>query len=134
MTATALQLPRLARKRRSYEERAGLNSRAAKITLKAINDAPEFRETIEGNRVRVWKSSEMSSYSNADVASALRGHYVIEEEEMLATIPPSAIKYAVTKRWLEKTPAGWFYVTTTARAELKLPSSVRGRKIRFHQN
>jgi hypothetical protein len=50
--------------------------------------------------MRVWKSSEMSSYTNADVTSCLADRVAVEPAEMLGTVPPSAVKYAVTKGWL----------------------------------
>jgi hypothetical protein len=130
--APGLALPRVARPRRSYEERTGLTSRAAKISLAAINDKPEFVEDEDGHRMRVWKTEELSSYSHQDIADALRGRHIVEREDLLETIPPSAIKYAVTKQWLRRDErGGWFYVTDKAVFELRLPRQVRGRRIQF---
>jgi hypothetical protein len=125
-----LSLPRAAQKRRSYEERTGMTSRAARIHFKAVNDKPEFTEDDDGHRIRLWKTEEMSSYSHQDIADALRGRNVVEREDLLEVIPPSAIKYAVTKQWLVP-ESGWFRVTDKAVFELRLPRVIRGRKIRF---
>jgi hypothetical protein len=99
MTSKTITKKRRARK--SYEDRTGLSTRAAKILIAAIHTKPATVEDDAGNVIRVWKSSEMSSYSNADIASCLKNRVAVEPNEMLGTVPPSAIKYAVTKEgWL----------------------------------
>jgi len=129
---TVLKLTTIARKRSSYAVRSGMTGRAAKVLASAVNEKPEFYEDEDGNRIRVWKSSEMSSYSNADIADCLRNRVAVEAAEMLGTVPPSAIKYAVTKGWLVKDMLGDFFrVTRKASFELKLPLSFQGRKIPF---
>ena len=88
------------RARKSYADRTGMSSRASVTLAAAVVTKPESFEDDNGNTIRVWKSSEMSSYSNADIASCLVNRVAVEPNEMLGTVPPSAIKYAVTKGWL----------------------------------
>ena len=57
------------RARKSYADRTGMSSRASVTLAAAVVLKPETFEDDNGNTIRVWKSSEMSSYSNADIAS-----------------------------------------------------------------
>jgi len=118
--------------RKAYAARTGMLGRSARILAKAIVEQPKFYEDEDGNRCRVWKPEESSSYSNADIALCLRNRVAVEPGEFLATVPPSAIKYAVTKGWIVKDALGGFYrVTKKAAFELKLPLAFEGRKIPF---
>jgi hypothetical protein len=124
------------RARKSYEDRTGLSTQAAKILIAAIHTKPATVENAEGNVMRVWKSSEMSSYTNADVASCLANRVAVEPAEMLGTVPPSAVKYAVTKGWLLPNASKTLYrVTLKGAIELDLPMNFKGqhggRKIPF---
>jgi hypothetical protein len=124
------------RARKSYEDRTGLSTRAAKTLIAAHFTKPETKEDDNGNVIRVWKSSEMSSYSNADIASCLVNKVAVEPNEMLGTVPPSAIKYAVTKGWLLPNASQTLYrVTLKGAIELNLPMHFKGvnggRKIPF---
>jgi hypothetical protein len=124
------------RARKSYEDRTGLSTRAAKILISATFTKPETTEDDNGNVIRVWKSSEMSSYSNADIASCLANKVAVEANEMLGTVPPSAIKYCVTKGWLLPNESKTLYrVTLKGAIDLDLPLHFRGklngRKIPF---
>jgi len=124
------------RARKSYEDRTGMAKRANIILVKAIHTKPETIEDDEGNVMRVWKSSEMSSYSNADIASCLVNRVAVEANEMLGTVPPSAIKYCVTKGWLIPNARKTLYLITLKGAiDLDLPMKFRGkfngRKIPF---
>lgn len=126
-----LALPTVAHKRFSYEQRTSACTRAAKIAARAVVEEIQFVEDADGHLIRQWKASELQTYTSADIVQAIRGRHVVETEDMLEYIPPSAIKYAVTKGWLF--PDGPFYrVTRKAAAELDLPRSVGGRKICFY--
>ena len=128
----SLPLPKVAHKRRSYDERTGRCTRAAKIAAKAAVEKPVFIEDEDGHRIRQWKPEEMRRYGNEQIIEALRLRTVVEPEEMLGFVPPPAIKYCVTKGWIAKAQVGGFYhVTRKAAAELNLPRTLNGRKIRF---
>lgn len=121
-----------------YAARTGMNSRASVILAKATFAKPETIETVDGDVIRVWKSSESSSYSNRDIASVLRYRQAVTADDMLGSVPPSAIKYCVTKRWLAPNAGGTlFFITLKAAIELDLPmnfakgSANNGRRIRF---
>jgi hypothetical protein len=123
--------------RKSYEARTGMDKRAAKILAAANIVKPETIEDDQGNTIRVWKSSESSSYSNADIASTLVNRVAVEPNEMLGTVPPSAIKYCVTKGWLVPNASKTLYsVTLRGAVDLNLPlrfkgGAFHGRKIPF---
>lgn len=126
-----LSLPTIAHKRFAYEIRSGACSRPGKIAFKAFNESPVFEEDADGHMIRQWKPEELQRYTTEDIKNALRGMQVVEAEDMLEWVPPSAIKYSVTKGWLFRD--GPFYrVTRKAAAELSLPRSVGGRTIRFY--
>ena len=115
------------RARKSNEDRTGMNKRASKILVSAIFVKIQFSEDADGNKIRARKSSEMSSYSNADIASCLINRVAVEPNEMLGTVPPSAIKYAVTKGWLVPNPDRTLYrVTLKGAIELDLPLRFKG--------
>ena len=127
---------RKTRARKSYSDRTGMSSRASVILAAAVITKPEMFEDDNGNTIRVWKSSEMSSYSNADIASTLVNRVAIEPGEMLGTVPPSAIKYCVTKGWLVPNADKTLYrVTLKGAIDLDLPlhfkGKFNGRKIPF---
>ena len=115
------------RTHKSYEARTGMDKRASTILVSAIFVKIEFSEDEDGNKIRAWKSSEMSSYSNIDIASCLINRVAIEPNEMLGTVPPSAIKYAVTKGWLVPNDGKTLYrVTLKGAIELDLPLRFKG--------
>lgn len=127
-----LPLPTVAHKRASYEQRSGVCTRAAKIAAKAVTEKPVFVEDEDGHMMRQWKRSELQSYSNDDIKAALRLNRVVEAEDMLEFVPPSAIKYCVTKGWLVKAEnAPFFFVTRKAASDLDLPRKLQGRAIQF---
>jgi hypothetical protein len=116
------------RARKSYADRTGMSARASVILAAAVIVKPETFEDDNGNTIRVWKSSEMSSYSNADIASCLINRVAVEPNEMLGTVPPSAIKYAVTKGWLVPNGDKTLYrVTLKGAIELDLPLRFKGK-------
>jgi len=123
--------------RDAYAARTGMDKRSAKILVAAHIVKPETYQDEDGNVIRVWKSSEMSSYSNADIASTLRNRVAVEPNEMLGTVPPSAIKYCVTKGWLVPNASKTLYsVTLRGAIDLNLPLRFKGgpshgRKIPF---
>jgi hypothetical protein len=124
------------RARKSYADRTGMSSRASITLAAAIVEKPKTFEDEDGNVIRVWKSSEMSSYSNADIASCLVNRVAVEANEMLGTVPPSAIKYCVTKGWLAHNEKKTLYrITLKGAIELDLPlyfkGKFNGRKIPF---
>jgi hypothetical protein len=116
------------RARKSYADRTGMSSRASITLAAAVVTKPETFDDDDGNTILVWKSSEMSSYSNADIASCLVNRVAVEPNEMLGTVPPSAIKYAVTKGWLLPNDDKTLYrVTLKGAIELDLPLRFKGR-------
>lgn len=123
--------------RDAYAARTGMDKRSAKILVAAHMVKPETFEDDQGNVVRVWKSAGMPSYSNADIASTLRNRVAVEPNEMLGTVPPSAIKYCVTKGWLVPNASRTLYsVTLRGAVDLGLPlrfkgGAFHGRKIPF---
>lgn len=123
------------RRRKTYDERTGRNTRAAATLARAISRP--VVEIVEENPVtgyvdRAWRPEEMQRYSNQDIAAALAGQRVFDEEELLQSIPPSAIKYAVTQKWLSRGQvAGQFWVTVKAATELKLPRKAGGMTLKF---
>jgi len=124
------------RARKSYADRTGMNSRASTTLAAAVVQKLESYEDADGNTIRVWKSSEMSSYSNADIASTLVNRVAVEPGEMLGTVPPSAIKYCVTKGWLiPNADKSLYRITLRAAIDLNLPlrfkGKLNGRKIPF---
>lgn len=123
-THTDLVLPRVVHRRKSYEDRTGLSSRAARITLKAVN--AEFIYTEDGVLQRVWKPEEMQSYKNEDIRKWLLGNRVVEADTALQYVPPSAVKYAITKGWIRKDLQGrpFFWITKAAAIDLGLPKPV----------
>jgi hypothetical protein len=113
-----------------------MSSRASITLAAAVVLKPETFEDNNGNTIRVWKSSEMSSYSNSDIASTLVNRVAVEANEMLGTVPPSAIKYCVTKGWLIPNADKTLYrITLKGAIDLDLPlyfkGKFNGRKIPF---
>jgi len=113
-----------------------MSSRASVTLAAAVVLKPETFEDDNGNTIRVWKSSEMSSYSNSDIASTLVNRVAVEPNEMLGTVPPSAIKYCVTKGWLIPNADKTLYrITLKGAIDLDLPlyfkGKFNGRKIPF---
>jgi len=117
--------------KRTYADRTGMTGRSARILAKAVTEWPAFIEDADGHRIRQWKPDEMQSYSNDDIKSALRFNHVVEVEDLLETLPPSAVKYCATKGWLRLSAGGWYEVTRKAAVDLDLPRQHRGRKVRF---
>ena len=111
-----------------------MNTRTCKILIAAHQVKIEFVEDEDGNNIRVWKQSESSFYTNADLKACLSNRVAVEANEILGTVPPSAIEYCVTKGWL--IPHGSLYrVNLKAALELDLPmrfcGRFNGRKIPF---
>ena len=127
----ALPLPTVAHKRSSYDERVGRCSRAVKIAAQALTDKPVFVEDEDGHRIRQWKYEELGHFTQADIAQALWRCQVVEVEDLLETILPTAIRFAATKGWLYA-DGPFLRVTLKAAKELDLPRTVNGRKIRFY--
>ena len=126
------------RSRKSYAARTRMDSRTSTIIVKALfGKKPEFFEDEDGNLIRKWLPSESSSYSNENLRDCLRNRVVVEPNEMLGTVPPSAIKYCVTKGWLVPNANKTLYsVTLRGAVDLNLPlrfkgGAFHGRKIPF---
>lgn len=118
-------------RRRSYDERSRSNTEAAKILANAFCREIEFTTNEQGDRVRVWRADELQTFKHDDIANAIRRRRALEQVELLEEIPPTAIKYAVTKRWLIQS-GGLYFVTDRAAAELSLPrKDGNGATIRF---
>lgn len=131
MTAS-LSLPTVATKRNTYAQRTRQTGRAATILAKALIEKPETFEDADGNIIRVWKKEELQRFTHDQIAEAIRGVRVIEAEEMLGTVPMTAVKYCISKGWLRKdSVAAFMWVTKKAQQELNLPTTVRGQRIRF---
>ena len=124
-------------RRKSYEDRTGMNSRASVITANAMfGKRPTFHEDADGNQIRDWQRSELMTFTNAEIASCLANRVAVEPNEMLGTVPPSAIKYAVTRGWLLPNESKTLYrVTLKGAIDLNLPMTFKGinggRKIPF---
>jgi hypothetical protein len=135
MTArTARTSKKAAAVQAAYAKRTGMDSRSAIILAAAHTTKPETFVDEDGNTVRIWDNSE--TYTHADIASCLANRVAVEENEMLGTIPPRAIKYATTKGWLVPNASRTlFSVTLKGAIDLNLPLYFRGkfngRKIRF---
>jgi hypothetical protein len=132
---TALKTARRARK--SYADRTGMSSRASVILAAAVVLKPETTEDDNGNVIRIWQQSDMQRFTHAEIASCLVNRIAVEANEMLGTVPPTAIKYAVTKGWLvTNTSKSLYFVTLKAAIDLDLPlrfkgGTFHGRKIHF---
>jgi hypothetical protein len=124
------------RARKSYAERTRMHDRAGLILVSAIYTKPGVTEDSEGNLLRNWKASELQTYTQVQIVSCLVNRVAVEAAEMLGTIPPSAIKYCVSKGWLAPNPSNTLYrITLKAAIDLDLPmrfkGEFRGRKIPF---
>jgi hypothetical protein len=126
--------------RAKYERRTGMNTRASIITAKALIVKPETVEDDCGNIVRVWQKSELLSWTFEQLASTLRNRVAVEPNEMLGTVPPSAIKWATNKGWIvPNTSKSLYSVTLRGAIDLNLPlrfkgGTSHGRKIPFAAN
>ena len=126
MTAATTRRPRA---RKSYEIRTGMNSRANRILVAAMADKPKFHEDEDGNLIREWKTSELQRYSNSDIANCLLNRVAVTPGEMLGTVPPTAIKYCVTKGWLVPNASSTlFTVSLKGAIDLDLPLYFKGGK------
>jgi hypothetical protein len=122
----------MARTRRSYDARTGRDSRSASILAAAFCAKPEPRVyDLDGNWLRVWKKDELQRWTHDQVASALGGKRAFERVELNETIPPTAVKHALTKGWLWADASDLLWVTEAGATELKLPRKVGGVTIRF---
>jgi hypothetical protein len=123
-------MPRISKKtariREAFAEKSGQNRRSVKLIAGAMFSAgPEFFEDDDGNLVRKWKPDEMMTFTHADLRTALSNRVAVTSGEMLGAVPPSAIRYCVTKGWL--VPRGaLFMITLKAARELDLPMKFRG--------
>jgi hypothetical protein len=120
------------RRRRTYEQRTKATTEAARILARAVTQQIEYMTTPEGDRVRVWRPEELQRFTNADIAKGLSYRRAVEHIELLDFIPPTGIKYALTKGWISKDRRAEFYwVTQKGADELNLPRKVGGITIRF---
>lgn len=120
-----------ATRRKSYEVRSRSNTPAAKALAEAFCRKIEYQVGPDGERLRVWRPDELQTYKNDDIASAIARRRAFEYAELLEEIPPTAIKYALTKGWLRLID-GLYWVTEKGAAELKLPRrTFDGVTIRF---
>lgn len=119
------------RKRRSYEDRTRSNTPAARMLAEAFTRKIEFTPGPDGEFIRVWRPDELQTYKNDDIARAISRRRAFEFHELVGDIPPTAVKYAVTKGWLVQLQ-GLYWVTEKAAAEFKLPATTAdGVRIRF---
>ncbi len=118
---------RIAAAHDAYAKRTGMTSRAAIITVKSLLVPIDTTEDENGNMVRNWKPSEFQTFKHADIFGVLVNRVAVEMNEMLVGIPPSGIKYAVSKGWLVSTPSNvLFRITLQAAIDLKLPRTFKG--------
>ncbi|HEY5411309.1 MAG TPA: hypothetical protein VIJ94_11350 [Caulobacteraceae bacterium] len=117
-------------RRRSYLDRTHANTRGAKLLAAAFVARPVFVNDEDGNPVRQWRADEMQTYTVAEITQALRGRRAHESFELLEFIPPSAIKYCVSRGWLVD-QAGLYFVTEKAAADLHLPRTTPGMSLKF---
>ena len=121
----------------NYAARTGMDARASIILAQAVITKPATVEDEDGNVMRVWQKSELQNYTNEHLNTCLRNRVAVEANEMLGTVPPSAIKYCVTKGWLSPNAGKTlFYVTRKGAIDLDLPLTFKGganhgRKIKF---
>lgn len=129
---------RTIRARKSYAAKTGQTSRQATILAKAMfGEGPKFHEDENGFLIREWQKEDLLKWTFDELRDALANRVAVESGEVLGTVPPSAIKYCVTKLWLRAHGnAGLYFVTAKAARELDLPVRFRGaqhhgRRIRF---
>jgi hypothetical protein len=133
----ALSLPTIAKKRRSYIQRSGNQTRAASALYRAFDTTPSFVEDADGHRIRQWEGSEIyaSPWRHQNRAHPpphrrARGHARVRAVGQHHLCPH--------KGWSVKDSrpgADWFCVTRKAAVDLDLPRKDReGRKIRFLDN
>jgi hypothetical protein len=115
----------MARSKKTYEARTGLDSRAAKVLATAMFKKVEFIEDEAGHIVRAWKSWEGNKFTNDHIRSALRNKVALEAGEMLGLLPPAGINYCVNKNFLMK-KGELYFVTLKAAIELGLPTKFVG--------
>ena|ERR1700722_11359852 len=124
-----LVISRPIRARKSYEARTGMNSRANRILVAAMAEKPVFKEDDNGNLIREWQKKDEQRFTNAQLADCLRNRVAVEPGEMLGTVPPTAIKYCVTKGWLVPNASASLYTITLKGAiDLDLPLNFKGGK------
>lgn len=101
----ALSLPTIAKKRRSYIQRSGNQTRAASALYRAFNTTPSFVEDADGHQIRQWEGSEIYALRHDDIKTALTRHRIVEREDMLEFVPSGSITYALTRAGASKTAA-----------------------------
>jgi hypothetical protein len=123
--------------RKSYAARTGQNARGASLLAAAMFQKIESVEDDNGNVLRVWKASEVNSFTNAHLRAVLENRVAVEANEMLGTVPPSAIKYCVTKGYIVPTGQSGTLFLVTFKVALELGMTMKfkgkfgGRKIPF---
>lgn len=127
---------RKTRARKSYEDRTGFSTRAAKLLIYATFTKPATIEDEDGNVMRVWTGDDWRAWTSADLRSVLKNRVAVERNEMLGTVPPAAIAYSLKKQWLVPVgTSGLHLITLKCAIELDLPMRFRrvhnGRKIPF---
>jgi hypothetical protein len=122
----------MASRRKTYAQRTRADTRAAAILAAAVSRPVVIEEDVNGFVAREWRAEELQTYKQADIVAALSGQRFFDEEELLQTIPPSAIRYSVSKGWLLKGAiAGTYWVTEKGATELRLPRKVAGVTLKF---
>jgi hypothetical protein len=122
---TDLQLPRTVKRRKSYAERSGMNSRAIRIQIKEANGG--FDRTYEedqetGVRRRIFKGDEWRHITNEDVRNMLIGQRVIDLDHALEYVTPSTVKWCERSGYLRRDDRGpYWWVTAKAAGEFNLP-------------
>lgn len=132
--AQTLSMPTIAKRRKTWAQRTGQGTRAAKIVAKAMNEKPEFYENAEGFTVRRWKKEDLQRFTNEDVAAWLRHNRAVDSDEAEYWVPPTAVKYAITKGWVRPSASSpkILLVTRKGALDLKLPPvKIGGATVKF---
>lgn len=118
-------------KRHTYAQRTRANTEGARMLAEAFCRKVEYVVDDAGRSVRKWFPDQLQTYKNDDIARAVSRRRAIEYTDLVDDIPPTAVKYAVTKGWLVLA-GGLYWVTAKAAIELKLPpKTADGLTIRF---
>ena len=116
-------------RRKTWAQRTRANTAAAKKLAKAFNEKPVIEVREFGEEWRVWDRSHVAT--NDEVRKAIMRQRAIEECDLSLELPPSAIKDAVTRKWLLRV-GSLLMVTEKARDDLKLPRQTgSGMTIKF---
>lgn len=128
MTLTDLSLPRTVRKRRSYEERTAMNTKAAAIArgaLRSIVGRQFITDPKTGRRERVFTAQDWCGPE--DVRAWLLNRRVVELDDALEFVSRAVLRFLIDGGYLRKDAAGFWWITRKAAEKYDLPR-VMGRE------